>query len=267
MSTNLRDNFVSLADRPEDTDYAPTCEVSGLRWTKRLSPDDYSLWLRVAALENGATMRWSAEHGDEVVYVSSGALRVGDVTCPEGGTVIVESGVAAEVHADDSASIVHFGPASAEPPADGPYGAPSGEGHGVHVVGPRGRYEAAPGRPHYHFYADSTCPTCRATLLCIQRDPTYVSQAHQHTTDELIYLLRGSLLFGKAHEYGPGTCLAIPGNLYYNFHAGRDGFTFLNYRRDASRHIQRDGGGAGLEAALAQGAVEVPGEHVLVPWA
>ncbi len=264
MSTNLRANFVSLAERPEESDYAPTCEVTGLRWTKRLSPDDYSLWLRVAALQNGATMRWNAEHGDEVVYVCSGSLRLGDVTCAEGGALIVESGVAAEVHADVAASIVHFGPVDHAPPADGPYGAPAGEGHGVHVVGPRGRYEAAPGRPHYHFYADSTCPTCRATLLYTERDSTYVSQAHHHTQDELIYVLRGSLLFGKAHEYGPGTCLAIPANLYYNFHAGANGFAFLNYRRDASHHVQRNGGGAGLEAGLAQGAVEVEGEHRLV---
>lgn len=267
MANNLRANFVSLAERPEESDYAATCEVSGLRWTKRVSPDDYSLWMRVATLESGATMRWNASHGDEVVYVCSGGLRVRDATCPEGGTLVVESGVPAEVHADVPASIVHFGPAAADPPVHGPYGPPAAEGRGVHVVGPRGRYEAPPGRAHYHFYADSTCPTCRATLLYIERDSTYTSKAHHHTEDELIYVLRGSLLFGKAYEYGGGTCLAIPANLYYNFHAGPQGFAFLNYRRDASRHVQRDGHGAGLEAGLSQGAVEVPGEHVLVPWA
>jgi quercetin dioxygenase-like cupin family protein len=264
MAANLRANFISLLDRPEQTDYSPTCDVTGLAFTRRLSPDGYSLWIFVSTLQPGAVMRWDDNHGDEVVYVTGGMLSAEGARCPEGGALVVESGIAAQLCAQDGASIVHFGPASTEPPTDGPYGPPAIDGHGVHVVGPRGRYASAPGRPVYRFYADSTCPTCRATLLYVERGAGYFSKAHQHTQDELIYVLRGSLVFGRAHEYGAGTCLAIPAALPYAFHGGPQGFAFLNYRRDASHHRQREGGGAGLEAGLAQGAVEVQGEHVVV---
>lgn len=260
----MRTDFVALADLPASSEHAPTTAVTGLRWSRRLSPDGYSLWLHVAELDDGATLAWDGDHGDEAVHVSEGVLEIRGRVCPAGGAVIVEQGVAVTATARGRTLVEHFGPRDHAQPQDGLYGPPQPHGHGVHVVGPRGRVASAPGRPLYRFYADSTCPTCRVTLLLTERDETYVSEPHSHTQDELIYVLRGGLQLGKAHLYGPGTCLPFVANQRYAFKAGPEGFAFLNYRRDASLHNRVSAPGPRLESGFAQGGVENPGEDVRV---
>jgi len=62
-----------------------------------------------------------------------------------------------------------MGPRDPAPPVDGLNGPPAPDGHGVHVVGPRGTYANTTDTSDSHFYADSTCATCRITLLSVGR--------------------------------------------------------------------------------------------------
>jgi hypothetical protein len=82
------------------------------------------------------------------------------------------------------------------------------------------------------FYADSTCPTCRVTLMRNTRFDGYRTMSHTHSADELMYVLDGDMRIGS-QVAGPDTVITIAGNHRYAFRSVR-GFDFLNYRADAS---------------------------------
>ena len=84
-----------------------------------------------------------------------------------------------------------------------------------------------------HYYADSTCPTCRLTLLSVARFGPYTSEPHSHTQDELIHVVSGALALGR-QRVEPGDTLAIAAGVRYGFRGDDGGFLFLNYRSDAS---------------------------------
>src|SRR5262249_9268922 len=89
---------------------APSCRSDGEVASALFAPADYSLWLLTARLEAGAVIEWRAAHGDEAVYVTSGSLTVEGHECGAGGSVIVESGVAAVARAEVPTEVVHVGP-------------------------------------------------------------------------------------------------------------------------------------------------------------
>lgn len=209
-------------------------EVTGQLTARRLGPDGFPLWLLAADLDDGTRLTWPEAHGDEVVYVLSGALAVEGRTCPAAGAVVVESGVASAVEARGATRIVHAGPVDPRPPRGGLHGAPDPGGHGVHVVGPRGTWATVTGERDTHYYADSTCPTCRLTLLYTSRSVPYASPAHSHSVDELIHVVAGEIWLGR-RRLGPGATLAIAADRRYGFRSGPEGFAFLNYRADASQ--------------------------------
>ncbi len=192
--------------------YAAPRSATGVRTSRRLSPDGYPLWLVVADLDDGAELRWDAGHGDDGIYVASGELEVDGRRCPPGGAVIVESGVAATARAAGPTRVVHCGARDAAPPADGLYGPPAAGGHSVHVLGEGGWFRSGDReRVEARWYADSTCPTCRIALFRVVRPEGGVKdRSHTHTQDELIYVLDGSIVTGGA-EHGPGSCVAIRG--------------------------------------------------------
>jgi len=198
-----------------------------------VSPKDFSLWLIRAELDAGTTIDWPAAHGDEAVYVVEGALEIDARVVPPAGSVVVESDVATTVRARVPTRIMHVGPAAADAPTDGLNGSPEPGGHGVHAVGPRGTFARVDADGDSHYYADSTCPTCRITLLSVARFGPYVSAPHSHTQDELIHVVSGSLTLGSRHV-GPGDTLAIAAGQRYGFRGPDEGFLFLNYRADAS---------------------------------
>src|SRR5262245_16375075 len=109
---------------PEGGHPAGTVTVTGDVVARRVSPPEYSTWMVLADLEDGATLRWDASHGDEGVYVVSGSLDVDGRRCPADGAVVVESGAAATATAVGTTRIVHVGPHVHEPPGDGLYGPP-----------------------------------------------------------------------------------------------------------------------------------------------
>jgi quercetin dioxygenase-like cupin family protein len=256
-----------VATSPE---YAAPRRATGVQWSRRVSPGDYSTWMAVSELADGGIVEWDAgatPHGDDGVYVLSGALDVeagGDVhRCPAGGALIVESrivgsGAAAVARAAGPTTIVHCGPRDATPPADGLYGPPAADGHGVHVLGPDGWFRSGDReRVVATWFADSTCPTCRISFFHVWRGEGGIKdRSHTHTQDELIYVVGGSLVVGGV-EHGLGSCLAVPANVRYSVTSGPDGNAFLNYRRDVSVQGYLPGEPTELEGALARGGVEV----------
>jgi quercetin dioxygenase-like cupin family protein len=218
--------------------------VYGTVAARLVSPPDFSLWLIRADLDDGASIEWPARHGDEAVYVVDGALEVDEGTdarlVPPAGSVVVEAGAATKVRARGATRVMHVGPADAAPPADGIDRAAQPDGHGVHAVGPLGTYARVDADGDSHYYADSTCPTCRITLLSVARFGPYTSAPHSHTQDELIHVVTGSLTLGSL-RVGPGDTLAIAAGQRYGFRGPDEGFLFLNYRSDASEQHWPDG--------------------------
>jgi hypothetical protein len=246
------------------TGYAAPRRASGVNWSKRVSPARYSIWMAVSELDPGGTIEWDDDHGDDGVYVMSGALDVdavslGEVSrCPRDGAVIVESGVTCTARAVGVTTVVHCGARDAEPPSDGLYDAPAGIDHGVHVVGERGWFTSGDReRVAVRWFADSTCPSCRIALFHVLRTEGGVrDRSHTHTQDELIYVVGGSVVVGGV-AHGPGTGLAIPAHTRYSLTSGDQGFAILNYRRDVSVQAYRPGEPEELEGALARGGAEV----------
>lgn len=223
---------------------------------RRLSPEGISLWLYEVAMPSGGELRWAGEHGDEAVYVLEGTLEVCDEAgrrpVPAGGAVIVESAAAAHIVAAGPIRVLHMGPRESSPPVDGPLGPAEPAHHAVHAVGPRGVYaRIEPGRDT-RFFADSSCPTCRITLMQTGRSQRYHSEAHSHSQDELIHVLAGDITVGR-DVLGPGDTLYVEADRRYTFTSGDRGFSFLNYRRDASLHTLVRGGEPVLEGGAAHG--------------
>jgi len=254
----------ALDDVVPSTGYAAPRRATGVRWSKRLSPDPYSIWMTVSELDAGGTIEWDDDHGDDGVYVISGALDVDAPTatevsrCPSDGAVIVESGVTCTARAVGVTTVVHCGARDAEPPANGLYEAPAATDHGVHVVGERGWFSSGDReRVAVRWFADSTCPTCRIALFHVVRAEGGVrDRSHTHTQDELIYVVGGSVVVGGL-EHRAGTCLAISADTRYSLTSGDHGFAILNYRRDVSVQAYRPGEPEELEGALARGGAAV----------
>jgi quercetin dioxygenase-like cupin family protein len=248
-------------EAPAATDYPPpTWSMTCSPDARRLSPDGITLWLYRLNAGAGSVLRWDGAHGDEALYVTSGLVRVagGEATrdVPAGGSVIIESGVRAEVVAAGDARLLHMGATDGRPPRNGPFGPPKPDGHVVHAVGPRGIYaRSEPGRDT-RFFADSSCPTCRITVMQTGRASQYESPAHSHSQDELIHLLSGEIQLGR-WTLGPGDTLYVAADRRYTFTSGDAGFSFLNYRRDASWHSVVRGGAPVLEGGATHGFTKV----------
>ncbi len=63
---------------------------------------------------------------------------------------------------------------------------------------------------------------------------------HAHETPEILYIVKGQMLFGKS-VLNPGDTVAIPGLALYSFQAGPEGVEFLNFRpRQDLTHFMRE---------------------------
>jgi hypothetical protein len=248
MSPSTKIRSAELDDVSPNSEYGAPRTASGVRWSKRVSPEPYSIWIVVSQLEDGGTLNWGQAHGDDAVYVMSGSLNIEGAICPTDGAVVVESDVACAAQAVGVTQVVHFGANDAAAPSDGLYGAPETGGHAVHVLGDKGWFCGEKEGVLTRWFADSTCPTCRISLFYVQRAEGGVrARSHTHSQDELMFVLEGNLIVSGS-AYGPGTCVAIPAFHRYSTTTGPDGFAFLNYRRDVSMHTYRPG-----EAVLERG--------------
>lgn len=74
-------------------------------------------------------------------------------------------------------------------------------------------------------------PGSESTLQCFEVDfhPGRSVEVHSHATDEIIYVLKGSLELGK-RSLGPGSSVFVGADTLYSFRAGPDGLQFLNFR-------------------------------------
>jgi quercetin dioxygenase-like cupin family protein len=59
--------------------------------------------------------------------------------------------------------------------------------------------------------------------------PDMFVDVHSHASDEIIYVLNGSLELGK-RSLGPGSSVFIGADTLYSFRSGPDGLHFLNFR-------------------------------------
>jgi quercetin dioxygenase-like cupin family protein len=209
---------------------APHCRAAGTVSSARAQPSALDLWIVDAELRAGATLQWARDHGDEAVVVLSGEAEVEGERCPPGAAIVIEAGAAVTLVSRTGATIVHFGG-----PARGahvPGSASGSRGCGVHIVGPGPARGSVVPRPHGAIfagcYADSTCPTCRLTLLRVVGDGTIRGSSHSHSQNELIRVLDGELRFGR-RNVSAGMTAAIPADRHYAFQTSKP-FLFLNYR-------------------------------------
>lgn len=247
-----------LAEAEIADGYGAARRATGVEWSRRVSPEGYSIWLVVSRLGDGAELHWEGPHSDDAVYVVSGELDIDGRRCPRDGALIVESGASCTARAVGPTVVVHAGSVADEAPADGLYGAPDPDGHDVHLVGDRGWYASGEReKVSVRWFADATCPTCRIQMFHVARTDGGVKDLpHTHSQDELIYVLGGSIVMGS-YEFGPDTCLAIPARLRYSVTSGAEGMSFLNVRRDVSVQSYGSVKEPELEAALARGGVLV----------
>ncbi len=219
---------------------APTCDAMGGVRSDLFQPDGYALWEVDAELDEGATLRWPTDHGDEVVFVVDGELDVDGVPCGPGTTVIVESGVIATVTARRPTTIVHFGSTSPGPADGGLLGPPQPEGHGVHVLGfDEATMLGTPTGTSARYIADGTCATCRAALLHVAAPDASVVVSHVHSEDEIIRVLDGELQVGR-ERVTAGMSIAVPAHHRYGFRTP-GGYAFINYRDNLSTYLAAPG--------------------------
>src|SRR5262249_14894934 len=109
--TMARLEILILDELPPLRAHAAPCAVSGVHWSKRITPEGYPLWGCVSELVDAAELRWSDDHGDEAVYVVSGELEAEDRVCPADGALIVDAGAPGRARARGTTEVVHLGSA------------------------------------------------------------------------------------------------------------------------------------------------------------
>jgi len=212
--------------------YPTPLEVSGLTWSKLMSPPDYALWLCLAELEPGARMTWPADHGDEAIYLQSGSLAVSGHACLPRGAVIVEADVPATVVAGERSLIAHWGSWDTRRRPDD--NATAKAGGRVHLVGLDGTFASGdPDQVEVRGFADGSCETCKIALFEVTRNRARSGRPHSHGADEIILVTSGSIRLGSV-ELRAGASLCIPGGTRYAEGSGPEGAVFLNYRRQAT---------------------------------
>lgn len=229
---------------------APNCVARGDVSGALFHPDDFSLWRVDGQLGDDAVLEWDARHGDEALFVVSGAIDCEGRRVGEGSTLVVEAGFRTLARSAGPTRVVHFGPVAQEAPADGLLGAPAQDGRSVHIVRPEHAssiHFSGDGATSVYF-CDGTCPTCRITLFLYDGSAFasgYSGASHFHSQDEIIHVLDGELHFGPV-TVGPDASIAVPRDLRYSFRTSGP-FRYLDYRADVSTAVVTPGSEPVLE--------------------
>ncbi len=224
--------------------------------------DDASpLRLHLHDIAPGAVLRIEESDIDRLAYVWHGSVDAGGRHLPKGSSLIVEHGGALEiVGGPEPAQVLTF--AAAGPPAE------PGEGGHIHVL-PAERVptmipdETTGGmRGGMHFAGD--LPSCKiwlheAHLPGSQPQPPEERQrgVHSHTEHEIIFVIDGDIRLGTK-LYGAGTAVSIAADTLYNFTAGPDGLSFINFRPGLPGDIQFADGSSMSEARFWSDRVKRP---------
>jgi hypothetical protein len=211
--------------------FAPHCRAEGKVQSSLFHPPNYSLWKVNATLATNAELIWDSAHGDEGIVVLNGELSSDGVPCRADGAIIIEAGVKTSLRADTDSTILHFGPASPEAPADGPRGPASALGRSVHVVNSEPQRILA----GVLFYADGTCSTCRTSLFSIDRrdqQESFATPSHKHSQDEIVQVMDGEIAVGPL-KITAGHAVAIPAGRRYSYRAVGS-YRTLKYTNDLS---------------------------------
>ncbi|MCD9624482.1 cupin domain-containing protein [Rhabdothermincola salaria] len=222
----MRLTITEVDGSPAVAEHPGSCQVSrGARLGPLVTGGD--LRLVIVELEAGATMSWPAEHGEDAVYLLTGAVDVDGAALATGGALVLHAGGPVTLAATEASRLAHFWstPSSVEddPPA------------GRHLVGPDGW--AVSGSRDASFatwFADSTCEGCDVTLMKVERDtPGNRGRAHTHSAEEIIFVIDGEIHLG-AHPVPAGTAVHIPADTRYAVTCGDRHHAFLNYRAGPS---------------------------------
>jgi quercetin dioxygenase-like cupin family protein len=221
----------------------PRCVVRGTARGASFSPEGYSLWRTLGQLDEGTEVEWVAPHGDEAVYILTGALDVDGQTVEAPSAIIIEADLETRVRALGKTEVFHVGPTSNEAPSDGHLGPAERDGHSVHLfpLEQVTRSSPDPLRIAARHFTDGSCRTCRIAFFMVDygNSDGYTSSSHYHTEDEIIHVLDGHLQVGPL-SLDPGMSIAIPGDVRYGFRTSGP-FRFLNYRRDVSSFVGAPG--------------------------
>ena len=212
------------ADRPQGRDaYAG---ASGVHVAVPIATP--SLQLVVAWLDAGVHIAWPKAHGEEAIYVLDGSIDVDGKTISRGGAVILHGNAPCTVATDTGARLAHFCDVAGPAVGDG----------GKHLIGPGGWARSGrPGVAEATWFADSTCDGCDVTLLRVERDtPGNRGRAHQHSEDEILFLVEGGISLGS-QQVPLDHAVFIPANTRYAVNCGPVKHAFLNYRAHASMQL------------------------------
>jgi quercetin dioxygenase-like cupin family protein len=215
---------------------APHCRAEGRVQSSLFHPPGYSLWKVNATLAKDAELIWGSDHGDEGIMVLDGELNWNGESCGPDGAIIIEAGVETSLRAVTDSTILHFGPTSSEAPTDGPQGPASADDRSVHVVNSEPERIIA----GVLFYADGTCPTCRASLFSIDRreqQDSFASPSHQHSQDEIMQVLDGEIAVGPL-KITAGHAIAVPAGRRYSYRAVGS-YRTLKYTNDLSCMVSK----------------------------
>ncbi len=254
-------NTVVIEETQDLTDgyHAPWCVANGPARSALFRPDGDTLWNVTAELVAGTELEWDTVHGDEAIFVLSGDLEVNGRRCGPEGVVIVESGVPATIRAVVDTSLLHFGPASPEPPSDGPIGPAAPDGHSVRVLTAEEAETLRTGV--LTFYTDGSDPTCRMAFFLNDGNHSDAARSvgsHKHSADEIIHVVEGSISLGPS-TVAAGRSVFVPGDRRYGFRTpGR--LRFLNYRRDVSTVVHTPGTEPEIESRARTAALHARGE-------
>jgi quercetin dioxygenase-like cupin family protein len=214
-----------FADRKSSSGYqVPKATFTGEAETRFGSPEGYSFWLNAGTVSAGSTLEWTTDHDEEAIYVDGGKVEIDGKVVGEGGAVVIERDARATLTFLEDSSIAHFGQSDDAPPVPAEY---SASGGGVHVYP-----HPTPHRGHTENFADGSCPTCKVVFFQVSDEVPHIGDVHSHSSDELIYVVKGALRVGK-NRIETGMAIAVPADRLYSFRTSEP-WKFINYRRTPS---------------------------------
>ena len=190
----------------------------------------YDLWALTAELAAGASLTWTQGHGEEGIYVISGAISTDAGTARPGDLLVLETGARCTGAATEPTTLLHVG--STPPPAS-EIDETTARVHLFPDGKPTAEFAAGEGvRMGTRIFVDGTSPSFRLNFLKLWSDGPTNAPAHCHSQDELIHVVTGALHVGPL-TVSAGSTIAIPEDRFYAFRTD-DSFSFVNYRREQS---------------------------------